>query len=40
LKNNKNSGFTASASVLKLVKIIQNIGKKNNNATNQARIGL
>ena len=37
LKKNRNSGLTASASVLKLVKIIQKIGKKKISAMTHAR---
>ena len=36
---NRNSGFTASASVLKLVSTIQKMGKKNISPTIQARSG-
>ena len=39
VKKIKNSGFTASASVLKLVNTIQKIGKKNTIATSQANAG-
>ena len=39
VKKNRNYGFTASASVLKLVKTIQKMGKKKIKATVQATTG-